>query len=361
MQLTGFLASVAALTGSFYAGWWPEPQRPDSEVSSDRTAEDVAELADVWSSLRCGASQEDAGWCCEADLPNELLSSRVNLLEAVLAASLGYTGCGPEARLREDGSEALSRPTGFLASLLVMWLEVDSDSPSALELVILVVVVMELLVLVKMVWSLVSCACRAACHRQVQIDVEDSSKEEQALKRKLQFQSQQLEGTHREMQNAKQRIQELEAMTTRLQQERDALEKAKQEQEKVHQKEMLMQRAASAQELQMVKEQTPPARPPPPPPREENADRVKILSSELHVAQRQLDEALAENETIRQDLKAAKKDRDQVKQVMTDELAAREDAMKKLAAESQRKLITSAEEKKKLRTEVERLSRSWFG
>lgn len=92
------------------------------------------------------------------------------------------------------------------------------------------------------------------------------------------------------------------------------------------------------------------------------ADEQKVLSQQLTVAHKEVDETLAENQVLRRQLADAQSYCAEQKQVLSKQMEEKEAAMQALSADAQQKLNLNAEEIGKLRKELQTLrkQRSWF-
>eukprot|EP00930_Biecheleria_cincta_P077503 TRINITY_DN6479_c1_g1_i1.p1 TRINITY_DN6479_c1_g1~~TRINITY_DN6479_c1_g1_i1.p1 ORF type:complete len:437 (+),score=112.62 TRINITY_DN6479_c1_g1_i1:172-1482(+) len=182
---------------------------------------------------------------------------------------------------------------------------------------------------------------------------------------------------------ANERIQELEAIKVELAAAN----------ERIQELELLQQKAAVAVEPHQVPEETtqkaaledhvPPEntggqgaeepRPPPSPPQPpaedvltfeqfQTADKEKVLSQELTVAHKQVDETLAENQVLRRQLADAHAFCAEQKQAFSKQIEEKESAMQALSVDAQQKLSQNAQENGKLRRELETLrkQRRWL-
>lgn len=95
---------------------------------------------------------------------------------------------------------------------------------------------------------------------------------------------------------------------------------------------------------------------------EKGADKQKVLSQELTVAHKQVEETLAENQELRRQLADAQARCAEQKQIFCKQIEEKEAAIQELSADAQQKLTKNAEENGKLRRELQALrkQRSWF-
>lgn len=349
---------------------------------------------------------EGRSWCCGGYPQNSTsanveghqpLPNPVALLEAVLiAVADGGSGiCSDES----EAADSFARWTRWMAASLLLASSRSSHSTLMLGLLLLFAALLEFALcgrlavsLSRWLWS------RASMTKQEDPDLteasvpkiqdihsfsphrrpelyrlysEDELESGEDLSPRLSLQAQameELEAAKGELAAVEERIQELENL--------------------------LQQRAAVADELHQVPEETtlkvapednvppedtgmqcaedlPPILPSPPQPttesmltfeQEKGADKQKVLSQELTVAHKQVEETLAENQELRRQLADAQARCAEQKQIFCKQIEEKEAAIQELSADAQQKLTKNAEENGKLRRELQALrkQRSWF-